>query len=168
MQSPSSSSEWNPLSAGPITPVVSGPRNMVQGRAPHLEENQNLGQILPENSAWGVGTDGDSSHSLPPAPSPMDISSVPDLNGFLWPDSDGSLLPPFQTDTVWQLDFDHPFTAEPDGTATGAISSALSELDLSHLYNQSSQGYATAGGSREWIEYLSLGEKVSTDATILA
>ena len=140
---------------------------MLQGRAPHSEENQNLGRTLPENSGWSVRKDGDSTHSLPSAPQPMDISSVLNTNGFFWPDSDESFWPPFQRGTIWQLDVDLPLTAEPDD-ATGAARSALSELDLSPLCNQSTQGCDSVGVSRDLIDYLSLGEKVRTDATILA
>lgn len=93
------------------------------------------------------------------------MSSVSDSNGSFWPESDGSFWPLFPTDTDWQLDFDLPFTTEPNSASTGGTSAALSELDLSQLYNQSTQDCDSAGVSRELIDYLSLGEKVSTDAT---
>lgn len=164
-----SSSELTLSSTGPVNPLTIGSCNILQGRAPLSEDNQNLGRTLPENSAWSVQTDGDSTHSLPPAPPPTDISSVPDSNGSFWPNADGSFWPLCPTDTNWQLDFDLPFATEPDsGASTGATSTALSELDLSQLYNQPTRGCDSAGVSRELIEYLSLGEKVSTDATILA
>ena len=165
--SSSSSSEWNPLLAGPVDPAVNRSCDMLQGRAPHPEDNQFLGGSLPEKSGWSIRTDGVSTPSLPPPP-PIDISSLPNPNGFFWPDADGSFWPPFQRDTHWQLDFDLPFTTEPDGASAGAYSSALSELDLSQLYDRSTRGCDSAGISREMIEYLSLGEKVSTDARILA
>ena len=156
-------------STGPVTPLINGPCNILQGKAPFSEDNLNLGRNLPEISTWSVQTDGDSTHSsLPPAPQLTDISSVPDSNGSFWPDSDGSSWPLFPTDTDWQLDFDLPFTTAPNSASTGGTSAALSELDLSQLYTQSTQGCDSAGISRELIEYLSLGEKVSTDATILA
>ena len=141
---------------------------MLQGRAPHSTDSQNLGGTLPENSGWSIQTDGDSTHSFPPAPPPMDKSSVPDPNGFFWPDSDESFWPPFQRNTSCQVDFDLPFTAEPGSASIDATSSALSELDLSQLYNHSIQGCDAAEISRDLIEYLSLGQKVSTDVTIRA
>ena len=165
--SSSSSSEWNSLLAEPVNPIVNESCNILQGRVPHLENNQNLGGTLPEDFGWSVGTVGDSTLSLPPAPLSMDISSVPDPNGIVWPDLKGSFWPHCQRDLISQLDFDLPPPAEPDTASTSASSSALSELDLSQLYNQSTQGFDSAGVSRDIIDYLSLGEKVSTNTIIL-
>ena len=152
------------MANGPINSPMKGSRNVLQGRAPFSEDNQNLGRTVSENSAWTVQTDG---HSLPPAPPPTELSCITDPIGSFWPASDGPVWPLSPMDTNWQLDFDLPFTSEPHSASTGASSSALDELDLFQLYNQSTQGCDSAEVSRDLIEYLSLGEKVSTNATIL-
>lgn len=161
-----SSPRFTLLANVPVDPLVNGSCNILQGRAPLLKENQNLGGTPPENSAWIVQTDGDSSHSLPPALPPTGISCMTDPIGSFWPASDGPVWPLSPTDTNWQLDFDLAFTSEPNSASTGATSSTLGELDLFQLYNLSTQGCDSAGVSRDLIEYLSLGEKVSTNATI--
>lgn len=88
------------------------------------------------------------------------MNNVTDSNALVWP--------LFTTDADWQFDFDMPFTEEHSSASTVASSTALNELDLSQFYNQPTQGFDSAGCSRELIEYLSLSEKVSTDATFLA
>ena len=150
----------------PVDPLINGSCNILQGRAPLSKDNQNLEGILPENTAWMVQTDGDNSHNFPPAP-PTEIRCTADPIGSFWPASDDPLWPLSPMDTDWQLDLDLAFTSEPNSASTGATSSALGELDLFQLYNQSTQGCGSAGVSRDLIEYLSLGEKVSTNATIL-
>ena len=151
----------------PINPLKNGSYNTLQGNAPFSEDNQSLGQTLPEDSAWSIQTGGDNTHSLPSAPPPTETNCVIDSIGSFWSASDGSVWPLSPTDTNWQLEFDLPFTAEPNSAFTGATSSALSELDLAQVYNQSTQCCDYAGVSKELIEYLRLDEKVSTDATTL-
>ena len=146
-------------STGAANSLTNGSRNSLQGRA-SLPDDQNTVWTLPEDATWSVERDGDGTHNLPPAPPPTDISNVPDSNAFSWP--------LFTTDTDWQFDFDIPFTAEHTSASTGASSTALTELDMSQFYNRPTQGFDSAGCSGELIEYLSLSEKVSTDAAFLA
>ena len=150
------------MANGPINPPMKGCRNVTQGTAPFSEGNQKLGRTVSENSAWTVQTDEDSLPPPPPPP-PTELSCITDPTGSFWPASDGPVWPLSPMDTNWQLDFDIPFTSEPHSASTGASSSALDELDLFQLYNQSTQGCDSAEVSRDLIEYLSLGEKVSAN-----
>lgn len=154
-------------STGAVDSVMNGSCNILPGRAV-LTGNQSLGRTFPENADWSVQRSGDSTPSLPPAPPPTDISGVHDSNGSFWPDSNGPLWPLFPTDTNWQSDFDIPLTSEPHSASIGTVSTAWSELDLSQVYNQATQGSDATEISRELIDYLSLSGKVSTNATMFA
>lgn len=147
------------MSIGAASSVTNGSRNSLEGRA-SLSDDQNTVRTLSEDATWSVETDGDGAHNLLHAPPPTDISNVPDSNALLWP--------LFTTDTDWQFDFDMPFTEEHSSASTVASSMALNEVNMSQFYNQPTQGLDSAGCSRDLIEYLSLSEKVSTDAAFLA
>ena len=102
--------------------------------------------------AWSVDMERDAINNLPP--SVTDMSNVQDSNAFSWP--------LFATDTDWQFDLDIPFTAEHADASTCASSTALNELDMSQLYNQSTQCFdSTTASSGELIGYLNLNDKVT-------
>ena len=145
-------------STGNLGSLENGSCNNLQGLDP-LSENQNFVRTLPENATWGLQREVESVPSLPSVPPPTDMSSVPDSNGSLWPF--------FTTDTDWQIDFDDQLTTEPNSAVIGATPIAVNELDLSQSYNQPTQGSESPGLSRGLVEYLSLSEKVSANATIL-
>lgn len=146
-------------STGAANSLANGSRNSLQ-QGTFLSDDQNTVRTLPEDATWSLVTDADGTHNIPPAPTPTDTSNVPDSNTFGWP--------LFMTDPDWQFDFDIPFTAEHTSASTGTSSTPLTELDVSQFYNRPTQGFDSAGCSRELIEYLSLGEKVSIDDAFLA
>lgn len=137
-------------SNGAANSLTNGSPNSLQG-ASSLSDDQNTVRTLPENASWSVETDEDGSHNLPPAPPPTDMSNVPDANAFFWP--------LFTTDNDWQFDFDIPFNTEHASAPTDASSTTLTDLDMSQFYNRPTQGFDSAGCSRELIEYLSVSEK---------
>lgn len=146
-------------STGAANSLANGSRNSLQQGA-FLSDDQNTIRTLPEDATWSLETNADGTHNIPPAPTPTDISNVTDSNAFCWP--------LFMTDPDWQFDFDIPFTAQHTSASTGASSTPLTELDTSQFYNRPTQGFDSAGFSRELVEYLSFSEKVSTGAAFLA
>lgn len=145
-------------STGAANSLANGSRNGLQQGA-FLSDDQHTIQTLSDDATWSLETDPDGTHNVPPAPTPTDISNVPDSNAFSWP--------LFMTDPDWQFDFDIPFTAQHTSASTGPSPSPLTELDTSQFYNRPTQGFDSAGYSRELVEYLSFSEKVSTGAAIL-
>ena len=142
-------------SIGPAKSLKNGSRNSMQERA-SFSDDQNTVRTLTEDAAWSVATDADGTYNLLQAPLLTDLSNVADSNAFPWP--------LFTTDTDWQFDFDIPFTDDPTSASGDTSSIALTELDMCQYSNRPTQGLDPAGCSRELIEYLGLGEKVSTDA----
>ena len=146
-------------STGPANSLTNGSHDSLLGRASLLDDH-NTARILPENATWSIESDLDVTHNLPPSPPPTDIINVSNSNALSWP--------VFTTDTDWQFNFDTPFTAEQTTASTGASSTTLTELDMSQIYIPPTQGFDSGGCPRELLDYLSLGEKVSTDAAFLA
>jgi hypothetical protein len=103
-----------------------------------------------EDATWGIEIDEESNHNLLTA---SDIRNVHDYNAFSWP-------PYNTTDADWQFDFEVPLTAENTYASTGAISTALNELDMSPFYNRSTQSLDSTGSPRELIGFLNINEKV--------
>ena len=149
----------NHSSTGPPISITHDSRNSSRGSIA-LSDYQTTVRTLPAHATWGMEADRDGTYNLPPAPPPTDIGTVSDSNAFPWPD--------FSTDIDGQFDFDIPFTGTHPSTSTTASSTALAELDMSHLYNRPTHGFDAAGCSGELMEYLSLGEKVSTNTAFLA
>ena len=146
-------------STGPANSLTIGSRDSLLGRASLLNDHNTV-RTLPDNATWSIESDRNVTHNLPPSPTPTDIINEPSSNALSWP--------LFTTDTNWEFNFDTPFTAEQTTASTVASSTTLTELDLSQICIPPTQGFDSGGCPRELLEYLSLGEKVSTDAAFLA
>ena len=142
-----------------VNSFVIGSRNGLHGSAP-LSEGRNTVRTVPEDTTWSINTDRDGPHHLPRAPVPTDISNVSSSDAFSWP--------LFTADTDWEFDFDIPFTTEHTSASTDASSTALNELEVSQYYNRPAPAFDPTADSGQLIEYLSLGEKVSTYTAFLA
>lgn len=110
-------------------------------------------RALPEDSIWNVDSDRSGNQISTPAIQ-TDMSNVSDPSAFSWT--------PFAMDAGWQFGVDDQSLAEPVGALTETCLTSFNELDMSQMYNQQTQSFESTGGSREMIEFLSLGDKVST------
>ena len=108
---------------------------------------------LPEDSIWNLDLDRSSTDNSTPALQ-TDISNVSNLNAISWTS--------FAADTDWHFNVDDQLLAEPMSASTETCSTAISELDMSQFFNQQTQSFESTDGSGELLEFLSLGEKVST------
>ena len=137
---------------------INGSYNYLQ-ETPQFSDDQNILLALPDTATWnlqGAGA-GESTNSLQGPVPPRDFSSVPDTNGSLWP--------LFPTENDWQHYLDAQFSAGPDNASIGAVSTTVSEINLSQLYHQPLQSPEPAALSRDLTEYLDLGGKVSINTT---
>ena len=146
-------------STGADASIIDGPCENLQGGIQLSDDQQRIWN-WPDEPTWSVDISEDGTRNVSPTPTTSDITNTTTVNPLP--------LPGFGTDTDWQFNFDMQYTAEQNTPPTSVIPTAINEPDVPQLYTRPIQGSIPTACSGDLIEYLSLGEKVSTAAESLA